>query len=211
MEKSMPRHGRSVAFLLFLGGALLQPVAAQEVRSSTQRLMLGANFNGSSLTVEDGDTESGGGGGFMVGWGVSRRVALFFRADLGNMEISHPEIDGEYILAMGDLGVRVSFGGPQRRFVPYLIGAFTGMTASADIFIGPLVSADVEVRGGGLTIGGGFHHYFTPTLALDLQLLVTGGQFNEVEIGTISSDIDELEANAARLNIGLAWYPLRGR
>jgi hypothetical protein len=187
------------------------PLAAQEVRSNTQGLVLGVNFNGSSLKVEDGDSESGGGGGFLVGWGVSRRVALFFRGDLGNMTISNPEIDGEYILAFGELGVRVTLGGPQRRFVPYVMGAFTGMSASADIFIGPLVSTNVEVRGGGFTVGGGFHHYFTPTLALDAQLLLTGGEFSEVEVGTLSTDIDALEASAARLNIGLAWYPLRRR
>jgi hypothetical protein len=181
-------------------------VHAQDVRSHTQGFLLGLDLNGASLDVEDGDKESGGGGGLTIGVGVSRMVQLFLRGDLSAIDISNPDIQGSYGLILIDLGVRVSFGGPEHRFVPYVLGALTGMTASADVEVGPVLSTNVKVTGGGATLGGGFQHYFKPGLALDVGLLLTTGSFTDVEVGSLSREIDELDASAARLDVGLTWY-----
>jgi len=210
--KQSIRRGRLAALLaagafVVLAGA--SQVDAQQARSQTRGLILGVNLSSASLEVEDGDREQGGGGGFIVGWGFSDRFAVFLRGDAASIDVSNPQIDGEYTLAIVDLGVRYSFRGPEHRFIPYVVGAFSGMTASAEIFLTPVLSSDVELRGGGLTLGGGFNWFFNPSLALDVQLLFTGGQFTEVKVGRLSSEIDGLDASAGRLNLALTWF--RGR
>jgi len=182
---------------------------AQEARSQTQGLLLGFSLTGSSLEVEDGERESGGGGGLMAGWGVSRSVTLFLRGDLTSIDISSPEIFGTYGLILIDLGTRITFSGPERQFVPNITLAVTGITASADIRVTPVLSTNVKVTGGGFTVGGGFQHYFTPGLALDLQALLTIGSFSEVEIGDRTREIDKLDATAGRFTAGLSWHPRR--
>lgn len=194
------------AFFAFVGAS---GATAQDVRSQTRGLILGANLSSASLEVEGGNREEGGGGGFIVGWGLSDRVALFLRADAASIEVSNPDIDGEYTLAIVDLGARYSFRGPEHRFIPYIAGALSGMTASAEVYATPILSSDVALRGGGLTLGGGFDYFFNRSLALDVQLLFTGGAFNEVKVGRLTTEIDGLDANAARLNLALTWF--RGR
>jgi len=184
------------------------PAHAQSVRSETRGLLLGAHLSSTSLEIEDGDRETGGGGGLMIGYGVSRRVAIYLGVTGTRVRVSNPDIGDEYTLGQADLGVRVSFRGPEDRFIPYFVAAVTGMSAKADIPIGNGATVEGEMRGGGLTLGGGFSHYFNPSLALDVSLLLTGGRFTELRFGPISAEIpDELEANAGRLTIGLNWSP----
>jgi hypothetical protein len=182
--------------------------SAQLFQSETEGLLIGFNIAGGSLEVENGDRyESGGGGGLTLGWGVSRRVALFLRGDLATMKINNPDFEGDYGLIMIDLGARVGFGGPEKRFVPYLVGALTGMTAAATIQVSPVLETEAKLTGGGLSLGGGFQYYFRPSVALDTQLLLSSGVFTKFELGTMSTEIDELDASAGRLNIGLTFYP----
>jgi hypothetical protein len=181
--------------------------SAQEIRSKTERFLIGFNVTGSSLEVEDADPESGGGGGLTLGWGVSRRVALFLRGDVSTMEINNPEVEGDYSLILIDLGARIGFGGPEKRFVPYLMGALTAMTAAATIPAGPVLETEASLTGGGISLGGGFQYYFTPSVALDIQAIGSAGRFTRFELGTLSQEIDDLEVSAGRLNIGLTFHP----
>ena len=187
------------------------PLNAQEVRSNTKGFLLAPRLTGSSLEVEDGSEESGGGAGLMLGWGVSRRVALFIGADITEIDIRNPDFDGSFFLVQADLGVRVSFRSPEHKFVPYAVGALTGMAAAADVQLTPFTKTEVELTGGGLTLGGGFNYFFIPTLALDVQLLGTAGSFTDLRIGSVTSDIDDIDATAGRFTLGLTWYPIRGR
>src|SRR5690606_38577187 len=132
--------------------AAVAAAPAQDVRSTTEGFVLGVNLNSSSLEVEDGERETGGGGGIFLGYGVSRRVAMFLKVDAAAIELSNPDIDGDYTLGIADLGARFSFREPEHRFIPYAVLALTGMTASAEIFVTPVLSSDVALRGGGLTL-----------------------------------------------------------
>ncbi|HSL70952.1 MAG TPA: hypothetical protein VK864_11970, partial [Longimicrobiales bacterium] len=62
---------RAVMLAAAAAGMAVSPVAAQ--RSTTRGFMLGAHLQGASLTVQDGDPDSGGGLGLRAGYGFSRR------------------------------------------------------------------------------------------------------------------------------------------
>lgn len=191
---------------------LAGPARAQDVRSETRGLILGAHVSSTSLQVEDGERETGGGGGITIGYGVSRRVALYLGVTGTTIRVSNPAIRDQYALGQVDLGVRVSFRRPEHKFIPYVVAALTAMSARADIPVGNGVTVEGEMVGGGLTLGGGFTHYFNPSVALDVALLATGGRFTELEFGPISAEIpDDLEASSGRLTIGLSWWPSPGR
>ena len=187
------------------------PAAAQNARSNTRGLLIGANATAGSLKVEEGDTESGGGGGITVGWGISRMIAVFLRVDAAKYDITDPEIDGSYGVGIVDLGVRISFREPKDRFIPYITAAFSAQRASAEVFFTPTVSSDISINGPGFTLGGGFMHFLAEQIALDVNLLLTSGRFTEVQVGSVSAEIGDLDSQAARLNLGLAWFPLVNR
>lgn len=187
-----------------------RPAEAQ-ARSNTKGLLIGLNATGASAKVEDGDRESGGGGGLTVGWGVSRMVAIFLRGDVTKVDITDPDIEGSYSFWVGDLGVRISFREPEDRFIPYITAAFSAQGGTAEIFFTPTLSSEVEISGPGFTLGGGFSHFLTEQFALDVNLLLTSGRLTEVRVGSISGEIPELDTQAARLNVGIAWFPILPR
>jgi len=66
----------------------------------------------------------------------------------------------------------------------------------------------VGIFGGALTLGGGLLFYFHETLALDLQLALSGGDFTEAKIGDTTIELAEpYRATTTRLNVGLSWWP----
>jgi hypothetical protein len=184
------------------------PGTAQEVRSNTRGLVLGANVHGSSLKVEEGSRESGGGVGITAGWGVSRQVAIFFHGDIVKMDITDPEIEGDYSIGVAELGVRLSLRSAEDRFIPHITAAIAAQRATASVEIAPSIGTDIEIRGPAFTLGGGFAWFFTRTAAFDLSLLLTSGRFNEIRFGNLSADIGDLDSQAARLNLGFLWFPL---
>lgn len=179
------------------------PALAQ--RSSTNGFNIGLHLNGSSITIEefgfDDETNSGGGGGLVLGYGFGERAALYLNFD--GAAINADEAD-EYTLGHGDLGVLLHFGSPYAALRPYVDLGLTGRVATFQTDIG-----DVNISGGALTVGGGLKYFFTPGLALDAALKLSFGQFTEVELNGRTADIDDIDANTGRFNIGLVWYPNR--
>jgi len=200
----------SVLVAGFIVTALAGPVrvSAQDSRSNTRGLVLSAGFSGVSLEVETGDAQTGSGGHLLAGYAPSRLVSIFLRGDVARVDIDVADIDGSYNLIFADLGIRFSIGSGQHTFVPYLVAAFTGQSAKASIPVTPLLKSDVSINGAGFTLGGGFDVFFTRTLALDLGVLLTSGRFSEVSVGSLSSNIDSLDSRAARVTLGLSWFPV---
>ena len=66
---------------------------------------------------------------------------------------------------------------------------------------------DVNASGGCFTVGGGIYAYFTETLALEVDLKFSSGQFQEIHLGGISlSDLD-IDAQTSRFKVGVVWWP----
>lgn len=209
-----------------LGAVLFAPsVTAQSSDVvKTKGLMFGLHLNGSSLAFEDEDTpsnssknrESGGGLGAQVGWGFTKWFMLYAGADAAKIEVKgvtgvDDDIGGDYTLVHGDIGARFSFPSPKHGFAPYLNAALTGRVATAEV-----LDEDVSLSGPGVTVGGGLMYFFNPKWALDVGLQFTAGKFNNVEVGGVKLDLDELgvdvdNTNSARFNVGVKFFPHFGR
>jgi opacity protein-like surface antigen len=212
----MSRHVIAAAALALLAGAL--PAAAQSPapagpRSNTQGFMVGAHLSGTSLSFEGEDSETGGGAGLALGYGFSPRWMLIANLDLAKVDVGDPEIGGSYGLGHFDLGVRYSFANPARSYVPWLSASVGARTASGEVEDGA-DTFDVSLSGASFTGGAGVQFHFTPKVALDLGLLVSGGKFSTLKIDDTSLDIDDASnSTSARLNIGIKFFPQgpRGR
>jgi hypothetical protein len=182
------------------------PVTAQE--STTRGFMLGAHLSGASLTPEDGDRSTAGGGGIYFGYGFNRTVQLFLQIDGAEFDVENAEVEGKWTMGHGDLGVRFHFANSLRSWVPYLQAALSARGVSVDnAVVAGNPETDVGFYGGAFSIGGGIMFYFNETLAADLQLIGTGGRFTEVKIDNVTVSGLEIDATSARFNIGIAWWP----
>ncbi len=192
-----------MACILFPGWA-----AAQQ--STTRGLNLGFHFAAASLSVEGGDQNNGGGAGFRAGYGVNRIVTVFLELDGATVDVTDAggSVTGSWAMAHGDLGVRFHFANSLRSFVPYLEAALTGRAVSiGDARLDQQDVGSVNFSGGALSVGGGISLYLRRTLALDVGLKLSAGEFTEVGVGNLSLSGLHIDATSSRLNIGLVWWP----
>lgn len=190
--------------LILLG--IAAPLAAQPTGpSNTEGLFLHVALDAQSLTYDDDNfqnSDEGGGLSIRVGYGFSPVFTLY-----GG--ISGATIDGEtngvvndlYQFAAGEIGARFNLN-RGRALRPYLDVALRGVTASSD-------DLGLEFQGGGLALGGGVAYFLSPTVALDAALRVGGGDFNELDLGRITLDLDDVGYREGRLSVGLTAYPFR--
>lgn len=205
-EVPMVRSTRFASFALALllvaaPGLLSAQDGDAPARSHTSGLVLNLHLQGGALSTDAG-TNNGGGGGLMVGYGVSRKVLIFLQWDGSEIDLEDEDLQGSYGLGHGDLGVRYSFANQERAFIPYLTGAFTGLWAGAEI-----ANRDVSLSGGGIRLGGGFGYYFIRQLALDVGLSFTFGSFSNLKIENVTLDVENVGVTTSRLEVGLSWYP----
>ncbi len=184
--------------------AFLLPAAAS-AQAGREGLSLSAHVYAAQLSVEvggDESSDSGGGLGGEVAYGFTPRLAAFLALGGASME---PEDGGDgYGLGTADLGLRFNLR-PSSRLNPYLQAAVTGQVASFDV---PGTSADLEARGGGLTIGGGLLYDLSPSVSFDVALDLTGGRFTELAFDGESTDnFDEIDSGIVRLGVGAVFKP----
>jgi hypothetical protein len=202
----MRRTLLAVTFCLVTALLFISPVTAQE--STTRGFVLGAHLSGASITPEDGDRSTAGGGGIYLGYGFNRTVQLFLQIDGAEFDVEDADIEGKWTMGHGDLGVRFHFANSLRSWVPYLQAALSARGVSVDdAVVAGNPETDVGFYGGAFSIGGGILFYFNETLAADIQVIGTGGRFTEVKIDNVTIDGLEIDANSARFNIGIAWWP----
>jgi hypothetical protein len=196
----------TIASLAFV---LLGPGAAQGQESTTRGFTLGGHLSGASLTVEDGERNDAGGAGVRIGYGINRIVTLYLQLDGAEFDVDPDDgLGGKWTMGHGDIGARFHFANSLRSWVPYLEAALTGRVVSVtDAAVDGEEAPDVSFNGGAFTFGGGIMYYFTETLALDVELALSGGEFVEVEIGTVSVSSLDLDAASSRFSVGLAWWP----
>jgi opacity protein-like surface antigen len=176
--------------------------SSSSVNSITQGFFLAPHLLGASLQAEDEPTESGGGFGVSLGYGFSRLVSAFLTLDFAKIDIRDPEIEGNYNLGQGDIGLRFSFRDQTQKAIPYAQAAFTGRVAQTTI-----EGTDIEISGPAFTVGGGLNYYFQPKLALDIGLSYTYGNFDTIKIDGDEVPSDKFNAAGARFQFGLTWFP----
>jgi hypothetical protein len=193
-------------------GMAVSPVVAQ--RSTTRGFMLGAHLQGASLTVEDqdsdndGDADSGGGLGLRAGYGFNRRFLGYIEADAIVFDVANPDFGGYWNMVHVDLGLRYSFANSLRRWVPFLEAALGARAVTVDdATVDGQSVGDVSFNGGAFSLGGGIDFYITEELALGTVMKWSSGQFERVDVGNISVNGLDIDAQSFRFKIGLSWWP----
>jgi hypothetical protein len=211
----MLRSRRFIALVL-VAVATLGSVASGQggaPRSNTTGLLLGAALSGASIDSDDIESEPSSGGGFelQLGWGFTPLFTLLAAANGSVLESDN--VDDRFVLVHFDLLARFSFRSPNNAFVPYVEGGISGRVAGQEdaVLDDEDDRVDLELSGGGFTLGGGFHYFVTPVLALGANLRVTAGEFDTIKFGNVSVEGLEIDATSTRLSLGLTWYPIRRR
>lgn len=195
------------ACLLFLALAPFEAFAQSSNPAKTEKLFLNIHLNADRLKVEDGDGVGGGGLGIKAGYGFSRLFTLYLGIDgasmnAGNFPGDNNNEDEKFAMALVELGGQFNFKTAKPAAVPYAEVALSAQAIQFD----PDQIADITFTGGGLSLGGGLKYFVSTTLALDLGLSLTFGNFNEVEFANQTAEIDQ-NSVITRLNFGLSWFP----
>src|SRR5262249_1118340 len=152
--------------------------------------------NGSGRT-----TESGGGGGLVLGYGFSKRWSLY--TDVSDA-VMNATGGGTYSLAHADLGARIHFRSGAHALVPFLQVGATGRavstTAGGTTYTG---------SGGGATVGAGFNAYFTRSAAVSAVASWSVGNFDKFQVDNVVFGRGGASVNAlvARVHLGMVWFP----
>jgi outer membrane autotransporter protein len=192
---------------LCLMSGLWLPLAAQE--STTRGLNLSFHIQATTLSVEGADSDGGGGAGIRVGYGFNRIVTAFFQLDGSSVDTKNaPDLSGEWTVAHADLGVRFHFANSLRSWVPYLEAAVGARAVHAnDAQVTPQIVEDVSFNGTSFSVGGGLAVYLKETLALDVGVLLSSGEFNEIAVGAVSVGNLDIDSKSSRFSVGLEWWP----
>jgi Outer membrane protein beta-barrel domain len=184
------------------------PLSAQE--STTRGFVVGAHVGLGSVSIEGSERSSGGGGGLMVGYGINRRFTIYAQLDGATIDVrNQPDVEGSWAIGFGDVGVRFNFANSLRSWVPYVQAALGVRVVSiTDIpLANPASGEDVSISGGSFSLGGGFMLYPSESLAFDIGVISTGGQFTTLTVGSTSQSGFDVDANSSRFNLGVVWWP----
>lgn len=214
----MARVGIRIVTLAVCVGSVcpLRALAAQQVsapRANTEKLMLSLGLGGASIDSDDLEKERESGGGFsaQLGWGFTRLFTLLVGASGAAMG---PD-DDQFVLVHFDLLGRFNFTKPDRAWVSFVEGGISARVAGQDnsvvIGTGGPQEVDLEISGGGLTVGGGVEYFVAPAWALGANLRWTVGEFSTVKFNNVSVDGFELDAKSTRLTFGVSWHPMLGK
>jgi outer membrane protein with beta-barrel domain len=182
-------------------------------RTNTSGLMLGLSFDASSIRSDDlnSRTESGPGIAGMLGWGITKNIALAL--DLSGAQIS--SVDGNYNLGHADIGARWHFVN-RTAFVPFVDVGYAGRAlmkrnVTLTDALGNTSTGTLTYMGAGLSYGGGLQYFVTPGIAFGGAFKWTTGRFSEVRFENLTVEDLQLDASSARFNMGFTWYPMGHR
>jgi hypothetical protein len=193
--------------LVAMLGLTAGPLSGQ--KSTTRGLNLGFHLQAASLAVQDGASDGGAGAGFRIGYGLNRIITIYFELDGISVDSEgSDEFQGTWSLAHTDFGARFHFASTLRSWVPYLEVALGGRAATvSDATSNGNEVGDINFLGGSFSFGGGIYLYFTETFGMDVGLKLTGGEFDEVDLGPILLDDLDIDATSTRFKIGIVWWP----
>jgi hypothetical protein len=190
-----------VTLLIF--GFLLRSTAAETIEDE-KGFYLGLRFAGSSLHIEedpDADfyiKDGGGGLHFDIGYRFNPTFMLELSFGGATHSTSDPAIDArlEEVQIFGYY--RFS---PEKTFRPYLKGGFGGYGFYVDAG-----SSSWRVKGGGVTLGGGFRFFFSPhfSLGLDLTHNIIGYDSAEIALEGFSYEW-EIDEDGSSTSLGVIF------
>jgi hypothetical protein len=196
----------AAVLLAILASMAATPAAAQ--KSTTRGFSVGAHFQGASLTVEDDDPSSGGGLGLRVGYGFNRKITAYFEADGITFDVENPELEGEWTMGHGDLGLRYNFANSQRRLIPFLDAALGVRTVTVeDARSDGEDVGEVTFSGGAFSLGGGLSFFTSEKFAIETLVKFTGGKFEQIDVGDVSVRNLDIDASSFRFKLGVSWWP----
>ncbi len=182
-------------------------------RTNTSGLMLGLAFDASSIRSDDlnSRTESGPGVAGMIGWGITKNIAIAL--DASGAQIS--SVDGNYNLGHADIGARWHFVN-RTAFVPFVDVGYAGRALmKRDVTLtdnlGNTSTGTLTYMGAGLSYGGGLEYFITPGIAFGGAFKWTTGSFSQVRFENLTVEDLQLDASSARFNMGFTWYPMGRR
>ena len=209
---------RTIAIAVAALGTFAASAGAQAERvvPRNEGLMLGAHtVLASGVTISgpgmQGEirTDLGEGAGVQIGYGFTSRAMVYASADVAKQGTSFANIDGDMGLAHVELGGRITFPRPGRRWLPYAT-ALIGGRALAARSEGGGISAEIRISGTEIGAGGGVLYALSPALSLDAVLLAARGKLSRVVLsGDVRADdtVDVNSSNTIRLKVGVNWHP----
>lgn len=194
---------RTSMAMMLLSALITRPADAQRV-PDVRGFHLGAAVNATSIKLDetpfsDDERENGYGLHLGLGYNFTTNFGLTFSITGASINDSQTE---DYDVAHVDIAGRVSFPG-RSALVPYIELGLAGVAAEYSV-----QGAKVELEGAGVSAGAGLHYFFSRRAAFDVNFRITGGEFDDGEIGDREIDTgDGVGFNTTRLNIGIAFYP----
>ena len=191
--------------------ALLLAIAPQSQlsaqKSTTRGFNLGAHLQGASYTIEAQDPQEAGGFGIRAGYGLNRIITLYLGVDGAQVELQDSTVSGDWSLAHVDVGVRFHFANSLRRWVPYLDAAVGARAVTVkNAVVNGNSSANASLNGAAFSAGGGLYVFFNESLAMDVGVKASTGEFNKIDIGALSLSNLDLDVKSTRFNLGIVWW-----
>lgn len=176
-------------------------------RSTSTGFFIGFGLEGNGL-VPTGNgfasaTESGAGGGLVIGYGFNPRWSLYGTFSGASME--SVDFVGNYGLGHFDLGTRIHFLAGEHRVVPFIQAGLSGRAMSAD-FASGFRTTRITASGAGLAFGGGLNAHFTPRFAFSGGVTWMVGDFTKYEVNGVDIGGSSMGATSARVHLGLIWF-----
>jgi hypothetical protein len=150
------------------------------------------------------ETSLGPGIGAQIGYAFTPQYMVFVGFDIARLGASQDQ-SGHWGFGVVELGGRVNFPSPERRFTPYVIASYGRRGLGADVGNGGRVTFD----GMAISGGGGAHYFISPSLALDGAVTLSYGKFSNYEDPFQEGKLTVDNTLTSRVRFGLNWYPLR--
>lgn len=177
------------------------------LKSTSTGFFIGIGLEGNGLVPTDNGfasaTESGAGGGLVIGYGFNPRWSLY--GTLSGASMESVDFLGNYGLGHFDLGTRIHFLAGEHRVVPFLQAGLSGRAISAE-FVTGLRTTRVTASGAGVEFGGGLNAHFTPRFAFSGGVTWMVGDFRKYEVNGVDVGGSSMGATSARVHLGLVWF-----
>lgn len=193
-----------VCSALCLAFLVVAPLSGQ--KSTTRGLTLGLDLGAAGISFEGGEADSGGNGGLRIGYGLNRIVTLYAAFQGSTLDIENFTQFDKVTVGHVDLGVRLHIANSRRRVVPYGDVALTPRVVTADVTEGT-ETRTAKFSGAAISLGGGLAVYLNEAWALDVNLKWSGGEFNEVDLGSVALQNLDIDSASGRFTLGASWWP----